>query len=145
MGKRNEGRLGYKETMAGWIPEEWEVKKLNAVSSVRTGPFGAQLHARDYVENGTPIVTVEHLTENGLKHENLPLVSDADKKRLSQYSLRKGDIVFSRVGSVDRNSFVSEKEEGWLFSGRLLRVRVDNRKVSPNYLSYFFHQTWFVN
>ena len=28
---------------------------------VQTGPFGSQLHARDYVEQGTPIITVEHL------------------------------------------------------------------------------------
>jgi len=68
------------------------------------------------------------------------MVSDADRKRLQGYSLQTGDLVFSRVGSVDRNSLISEKENEWLFSGRLLRIRVKNKAILPVYLSYCFHQ-----
>ena len=87
---------------------------------------------------GTPIITVEHLGENRIIHRDLPRVSDYDRNRLSRYTLRQGDIVFSRVGSVDRRSLVREAEEGWLFSGRCLRVRPDVNKIDPAYLSYFF-------
>jgi type I restriction enzyme S subunit len=59
--------------------------------------------------------------------------------RLRSYELRQNDIVFSRVGSVDRNSLVRLAEDGWLFSGRLLRVRVSDQNVHPPYLSYHFH------
>src|SRR5690554_573711 len=105
---------------------------------VQTGPFGSQLHKKDYVEDGTPIITVEHLGDNRITHENTPFVSDDDKKRLSKYHLQEGDIVFSRVGSVDRRALVRKTEDGWLFSGRCLRVRVDEEKINPIYLSYFF-------
>ena len=48
--------------------------------------------------------------------------------------------MFSRVGSVDRNSLVSENEDGWLFSGRLLRVRTSSEHTtSARYLSYHLH------
>jgi type I restriction enzyme S subunit len=57
--------------------------------------------------------------------------------------LFEGDIVFSRVGSVDRRAYVSDKEEGWLFSGRLLRVRANKKVIYPKYLSYFFGQERF--
>ena len=30
-------------------------------SGIQTGPFGSQLHQKDYVAIGTPIITVEHL------------------------------------------------------------------------------------
>ncbi|CAH8718679.1 restriction endonuclease subunit S [Paenibacillus thiaminolyticus] len=113
--------------------------KVGEVASVQTGPFGSQLHKEDYVERGTPIITVEHLGENRIIHDNTPFVSEDDVKRLSKYSLEKGDIVFSRVGSVDRRAYVSNKEEGWLFSGRCLRVRVTNKSlVDPIFLSYYF-------
>jgi len=105
---------------------------------IQTGPFGSQLHNKDYVEIGTPIITVEHLGDNRILHQNTPYVSDADKKRLSKYLLQTDDIVFSRVGSVDRRALVRETEDGWLFSGRCLRVRVDKTKIDPVYLSYFF-------
>ena len=54
----------------GPLPEGWREVRLNNVASVKTGPFGTQLHQRDYVQsNGTPIVTVEHLSESGLIHK----------------------------------------------------------------------------
>ncbi len=131
--------VGYKRTEVGVIPEEWRVEAISSVADVKTGPFGSALHERDYVDDGTPIITVEHLSEHGIIHHNLPLVSDADRSRLKSYGLRAGDIVFSRVGSVDRNSLVSKKEDGWLFSGRLLRVRTLDSTTYPPYLSYHFH------
>ena len=105
---------------------------------VQTGPFGSQLHQEDYVTVGTPIITVEHLGENRITRTNLPRVSDEDRARLSRYSLQDGDIVFSRVGSVDRRALVRREEDGWLFSGRCLRVRVDKKRICPQFLSWVF-------
>lgn len=122
---------------------EWKEHKLGDVAEVQTGPFGSQLHMSDYKTVGTPIITVEHLGENKIIHSDLPLVGDADKQRLIKYTLKEGDIVFSRVGSVDRRAFVSKNEDGWMFSGRCLRVRVKNENVSPRFLSFYFGQESF--
>ena len=107
-------------------------------AGVQTGPFGSQLHQEDYVTAGTPIITVEHLGDNRITHTNLPRVSEDDRLRLSRYSLQDGDIVFSRVGSVDRRALVRREEDGWLFSGRCLRVRVNKERIYPQFLSLFF-------
>ena len=136
-------RKGYKQTEVGIIPEEWEVKNIGEISDVKTGPFGSALHERDYVRKGTPIITVEHLGDYGVQHSNLPLVSDTDKTRLKSYLLHPGDIVFSRVGSVDRNALIKASEDGWLFSGRLLRVRPIREQVISTYLSHHFHSEAF--
>ncbi len=122
---------------------EWDKYKIKDVAEVQTGPFGSQLHMRDYKLKGTPIITVEHLKGNKISHENVPLVSDEDKLRLKKYTLKKGDIVFSRVGSVDRCSYVSDKEDGWMFSGRLLRVRNNEKLVNSRFLSFYFAQEEF--
>lgn len=116
-----------------------EVQRISDFAEIKTGPFGSALHQADYKATGTPIVTVEHLGERGIIHENLPLVGEEDLKRLSTYKCREGDILFSRVGSIDRNAIVKREEVDWLFSGRLLRVRVDRRKVDSGYLSQVFH------
>lgn len=114
-----------------------EQQILKDLADIQTGPFGSQLHKKDYVEDGTPIVTVEHLGERTFTEQNLPKVSDADKKRLSKYVLCMGDIVFSRVGSVDRCSFVDKAHDGWMFSGRCLRVR-PYKSIDSLYLYYYF-------
>ena len=115
----------------------WKTYKLGNIADIQTGPFGSQLHNKDYAAEGSPIVTVEHLGNRRFTTQNLPLVSDADKARLSKYVLSQGDIVFSRVGSVDRCSYVSDAEDGWMFSGRCLRVRC-NREAYPLYVYYYF-------
>jgi type I restriction enzyme S subunit len=113
---------------------------IGDIASVQTGPFGSQLHNKDYVLAGTPIVTVEHLGQRKMTRQNLPCVSNIDKQRLSKYILEYGDLVFSRVGSVDRCSWVSEEEDGWMFSGRCLRVRPNNPlEIDHKYLYYFFN------
>ncbi len=114
-----------------------ERKYLREIADIQTGPFGSQLHKEDYVDVGTPIVTVEHLGKRIFAEQNLPRVSEQDKKRLSKYVLQNGDIVFSRVGSVDRCSFVDSEHDGWMFSGRCLRVR-PTKKINPLYLYYYF-------
>ena len=104
------------------VPQGWTDATVGDFASVQTGPFGSQLHNEDYVESGTPIITVEHMDGKYIAHRNLPLVSQNDVDRLRKYDLHTGDIVFSRVGSVDRAVMVSQHEDGWLFSGRCLRV-----------------------
>ena len=110
---------------------------LRNIADIQTGPFGSQLHKEDYVDVGTPIVTVEHLGNRVFTEQNLPKVSEKDKIRLSKYILKEGDMVFSRVGSVDRCSYVDAAHDGWMFSGRCLRVR-PNAEIVPLYLYYFF-------
>jgi type I restriction enzyme S subunit len=130
------------ETPYGQFAADFAVDRLvdlcDSEAGIQTGPFGSQLHQEDYVPEGTPIITVEHLGENRILHDGVPRVSDRDRDRLSRYLLRKGDIVFSRVGSVDRRALVRSAEDGWMFSGRCLRVRPDAQKVDSGYLSYFF-------
>ena len=118
--------------------DPWEQRKLGEVASIKTGPFGSMLHAEDYVDNGTPIVTTEHFKSGFLPDEKagLPQLSESDRARLEQYSVIEGDILFSRVGSVDVNAQVTAAQSGWLFSGRVLRARPAASVIRPNYLHY---------
>ena len=104
---------------------EWEKRTIGEISTIKNGPFGSVLHADDYGDEGIPIVTTEHF-KNGnlpLSKNGIPQVSEDDYYRLRGYKLEKDDIVFSRVGSIDINAHVEQPQQGWLFSGRVLRVR----------------------
>ncbi|MDB1275325.1 restriction endonuclease subunit S [Bifidobacterium bifidum] len=118
--------------------DPWEQRKLGDVADIKTGPFGTLLHAEDYVDDGIPIVTTEHFKTGVLPKdkEGIPQVSEEDAKRLEQYRAKEGDILFSRVGSVDANAQVFAGQDGWLFSGRVLRARPDLTLVSSAYLHY---------
>lgn len=66
-------------------------KQLQFLADIQTGPFGSQLHKEDYVEIGTPIVTVEHLGNRIFAEQNLPRVSDDDKARCN-YSAKPSGL-----------------------------------------------------
>ena len=52
--------------------EDCLVNLCDQINGVQTGPFGSQLHKKDYVSVGTPIITVEHLGDNRILHEDIP-------------------------------------------------------------------------
>lgn len=122
--------------------DPWEKRKLGNISEIRTGPFGSVLHAKDYVDDGVPIITTEHFKSGALPtcKFNLPQVSAEDFRRLKSYNLQPGDVVFSRVGSVDVSAEVLPLQDGWLFSGRVLRVR-PKESVSGAFLHYVLSTT----
>jgi len=122
---------------------EWKQCLLGSIAEVQTGPFGSQLKNEQYITGGTPVITVEHINAFRIQNIDYPSVTEADRKRLERYSLNAGDIVFTRVGSVDLSAYVKPENQGWLFSSRMLRVRVSTVEVDPLFLSYFFRQEKF--
>ncbi|WP_373530039.1 restriction endonuclease subunit S [Nostoc sp.] len=119
---------------------DWKDKILAEASQIQTGPFGSQLKNEQYITGGTPVVTVEHIKNFYIDNFDYPSVTNLDRERLKKYTLNSGDLVFSRVGSVDLSACVEDHQEGWLFSSRMLRVR-PNQKLKPKFLAYFLQQT----
>jgi len=115
---------------------DWKQFRLGNIADIQTGPFGSQLHQRDYKVTGTPLLTVENIGNNKVIKENLRFVGDNDLKRLRKYTLRTGDILFSRVGYVDKRAYISENEDGWMMSGSCLRIRVEDIGINSRFLSY---------
>ena len=120
----------------------WLDCELQEVADIQTGPFGSQLKNEQYVTGGTPVVTVEHINDFRVDDFDYPSVTHEDKNRLSKYTLNAGDIVFTRVGSVDLSAYINLHQEGWLFSSRMLRVR-PRSVIDSRFLSYFFQQKRF--
>jgi type I restriction enzyme S subunit len=121
---------------------EWIQCELKDIAKVQTGPFGSQLKNEQYITGGIPVVTVEHINHFRIVDFNYPSVTNKDRDRLSKYLLNEGDIVFTRVGSVDLSAYVKKHQHGWMFSSRMLRVRTNN-EVGSRFLSYFFQQKRF--
>jgi len=136
----------YKPSGTEWlgeIPEHWEVIRVkslegNKASVVQTGPFGAQLHAHDYVDEGVPLILIRNVGDMRIDDTDIPMISQEDAERLSMYRLKAGDIVFSRVGSIGRIALCSDREHGWLISGQMLRLRITNPRLYHKFAVYAF-------
>jgi type I restriction enzyme S subunit len=124
------------------LHHDWEVLPLGEVcrrggGNVQTGPFGSQLHASDYVAEGVPSVMPQNIGDNKILEKNIARVAIADAERLSKYRIRKGDIVYSRRGDVERRALVRDSEDGWLCGTGCLRIRFGDGIVYPSYGAHY--------
>ena len=122
-------------------PEEWNITTLGEVCSqggggIQTGPFGSQLHASDYVDEGIPSIMPANIGDNRISEEGIARITTEDADRLSKYLVQDGDIVYSRRGDVEKCALVRKHEDGWLCGTGCLRVRPGNGVVDPLFCSY---------
>ena len=121
---------------------EWQRTTLGEIcrdsgGEIQTGPFGSQLHARDYVSSGTPSVMPQNIGDNRIDPEGIARVSDHDIARLKRYVLRQGDILYSRRGDVERRALVRAENDGWLCGTGCLRVRIETQEhFDSRFISY---------
>ena len=132
-------RAGYKKTEVGVIPEDWEVKPIGDFSTIKTGPFGTLLKASEYSKShGVPLISVGEVREGFLRiSEDTPRVSTQVTKRLPQYVLKEGDIVFGRKGGVERSALIKAPQDGWFLGSDGISIRPSS-KLSAPYLGLQF-------
>lgn len=126
-------------------PKHWRVTTLGELAKdsggdIQTGPFGSQLHASDYVEDGIPSIMPKNISIDSILTDDISRVSRSDLERLSKYKVRIGDIVYSRRGDVEKCARITSAEDGWICGTGCLRVRVLPKEVSAEYLhAYLCH------
>ena len=109
---------------------EWSVSTIGELlnregGSVKTGPFGTTLKAREYSSEGVPLISVGEVGYGSLRvHDKTPRAPREVVERLPEYVLEAGDIVFGRKGAVDRSALVKSEQAGWFLGSDGIRLRL---------------------
>lgn len=110
------------------------------VAHLQTGPFGSQLHAYDYVDDGVPVVPTEAIRGRRIDHSVLPKITEAKAQELERHRLQPGDILFARRGvqATGHVGCVRDAEDGFICGTGAIRLRITraNAEVDPDYLSH---------
>ena len=142
-------RPGYKQTEVGPIPLDWQTHAVHEFAVIQTGPFGTLLKASEYsAGDGVPVISVGEIRDGFLRiTPHTPRVSAIVTRRLPQYVLRKGDIVFGRKGGVERSALIRHSQEGWFLGSDGISVRPSQR-CHDEYLALQFQgarvKTWLL-
>lgn len=102
---------------------------LCEADGIQLGPFGSQLHAGDYVQDGIPCVMPKDMVDGAVRSTSVARVSRADWQRLKRHRLKIGDILLPRRGDLSKRALITATEEGWLCGTGCARVRIS--KVDP--------------
>lgn len=122
---------------------------LDATSGeIQTGPFGTQLKASEYQEDGIPVINVRNIGYGDLRPDKLEYVGEIKADKLKAHRLEKDDIVFGRKGAVDRHLLVSDRQVGWIQGSDCIRLRLDPESALPKFVSYALlretHKKWIL-
>ena len=110
---------------------------LGSIADLKTGPFGTQLHADEYVSEGVPVINVRNIGYGNILADDIDMVSEETVSRLSEHKLCENDIVFGRKGSIDRHAFIEKRYDGWMQGSDCIRVRIQDPEVNPRYVSHY--------
>ena len=109
-----------------------------------TGPFGTMIKKSDHKATGVPMLGIENIGRGQFVDGNKIYVTAEKAEELKAFSLKAGDIIISRSGTVGEICAVPERAEGSLLSTNLMRVSLDNTMIRSDYFIALFQSKGIV-
>ncbi len=138
---REEAPELYQETAIGWIPRDWQVKKLDTLladvpNNIRSGPFGSALLKSELVENGIPFLGIDNIFPEYFDENFKRFVSRNKFLQLSKYAVRPSDVVITIMGTVGRSALIPSHIGKALSSKHLWTMTFDTELVEPELICW---------
>ena len=120
----------------GWVEKPiLEVLKPNGI---KIGPFGSQLKKEILLSDGQYRVYGQ---ENVYNHDfslGDRYLSREHFNRLNSCEIIPGDFVMSTMGTIGKCAIVPDSIQCGIMDSHLIRLRIDEKKINPNYLLQLF-------
>ncbi|MCA3017069.1 MAG: restriction endonuclease subunit S [Rhodocyclaceae bacterium] len=133
----------YQETAIGWIPRDWECQRLGLILSksggyLQTGPFGSQLHAAEYKDEGVPVVMPQDINDGSIQTTSIARISEARAASLARHRLKVGDIIIARRGELSRAAAVGHAEVEWICGTGCFLLRLGRTELNHFFFSHVY-------
>jgi type I restriction enzyme, S subunit len=140
---RSEETHEFKDSPLGRIPVEWEINTFGNLvreygGKIQTGPFGSQLHAHEYTNEGIPVVMPQDITDSGISVLNIARITDTKANDLRRHKMSPEDIVFARRGDLSRCAFISQEQSGWICGTGCLLFGLPTNILSPMWATQIY-------
>jgi len=130
---RGIGHKEYKQTPIGKIPKTWKIVKIREIGDLQYG-FTASATQEN---TGIKFLRITDVKENGtVEWENVPYCR-IDQNEINKYALRKGDILFARIGATAGKTCYIDRDIPGVFASYLIRLKVEAQNIHPKFVYYF--------
>lgn len=136
MQDRNANRLGYKNTKAGWIPQEWECIPAGTLFDIQLGKM-LNKKARNG-ENPQPYLANYNVRWGEFELSHVQEMSFYEKE-LYKFGLQQGDLLVCEGGEVGRCAVWEEQIKPCYFQKALHRVRPSSKDIDVYFIMYYLH------
>jgi type I restriction enzyme S subunit len=126
---------GYKQTEVGVIPEEWEVKTLNSLSTISRLAGAEYTSVWKETPNGEIIALRGfNIGQGKIIERDFVHISNRLSLKLKRSRLCKGDVVYPCVGSIG-NAAVINEDAKYHIQQNIARITPDSTAISSDYLA----------
>jgi type I restriction enzyme, S subunit len=125
-------------------PVGWEVVPLQSIAkkyngSIVDGPFGSNLKVSDYVDSGVPVLQGKNVTNDVFVWSDVRYVSEQKAEEIKRSSVRVGDILMVKIGSVGYSAIVDNLNgyESAIIPANLLKISLNKDVASIEYVHQY--------
>lgn len=143
-------REGYKNTEVGVIPVEWEIVSFETIAdkskkwSITGGPFGSNLKASDYTDDGIQIIQLQNIGDGEFIDDYQIFTSDTKANELISCNIYPGEIILSKMGDpVARACFIPNKAKRFVMASDGIRLVVNERDFSKKFIHDYINSIYF--
>ncbi len=130
---------GYKQTEVGVIPEEWEVKSMDSLTSLMTNGFvGTATSAYVNGDDGVLYIQGYNVQESGFDFHGIKRVSKSFHARNQKSCLREGDLLTIQTGDIGVTTIVPPELVG-ANCHALVISRFIKRTSDPRFYCQYFN------
>jgi type I restriction enzyme, S subunit len=122
-------------------PKGWEICKMKQI--VKDTQYGTAEKSNED-GNGLPVLRMNNITYSGeiiLDSLKWCAISSKDEEK---FTVKRGDLLFNRTNSPELvgKTAIWKSEKKFAFAGYLVRVRFDEAKVTPEYVSAYLNSNY---
>ncbi|WP_421842475.1 restriction endonuclease subunit S [Marinobacter algicola] len=118
----------------------WESIELGNVADIRYG-YTAKA---SWDKQGPKFLRITDI-QNGAVHWDAVPTAKMDKTDFEKHRLKSGDIVFARTGATTGKSYKISSPPDAVPASYLIRLRLKDTNILPEYVSYFFQTEAYWN
>lgn len=104
------------------------------------GPFGSNLKASEYVDDGVPLARIQNVRPNEFRLGQQRFIPKYKAEELSRHDYRPGDLVIAKMGDPPGDACVVPELAGeGIIVADVVRFRSDESTVDHQYLAHFLN------
>jgi type I restriction enzyme S subunit len=139
----------FRNSPLGRIPRQWKIARIDDAierpGDLAIGPFGSNLLASDYRENGAPVVFVRDVREDEFFWKSCVYIDQDKAAELSAHSVCPGDLLITKMGLPPCTAAVYPEgmPEG-VITADVIRLRARVSLVMSHWLSAYINSAIFA-
>lgn len=102
----------YKESELGWIPKEWDIKKVEEIIEYPIRDFGSfsMTNLITFLEHGVLFIKTEAIQDGYIDYNKVSYISKEVHNLLHKSIVNKGDVLFTKIGAIGRVAIYDSNE-----------------------------------